>query len=152
MLEIWNSPGFIRYVGDRGIRNLDQARQALSGGILRQYANSGFGPYRVALKDDTPVGICGLFVRDELDGVPDLGYALLPHCTGKGYAIEAATLAVAHADHRLELPLLYAIVSPDNSASIALLDKVGMRYEKKIEMHGDDTLLYSRARPTGDSG
>ncbi len=147
MLQIWNSPGFRRFVGDRGIRNLEAARQSLSRGILNQYARCGFGPYRVALRDGTPIGIAGLFVRDELDGVPDLGYALLPNWTGEGYAFEAATAVLDDADDRLGLPLLYAIVSPDNSASIRLLEKVGMRYEKQIDMDGVDTALYSRKRP-----
>ena len=62
MLAIWNDPAFIRHVGDRGIRTVEEARAGMTKGALQLYEKYGYGPYRVALKDDdAAIGICGLF-------------------------------------------------------------------------------------------
>ena len=77
MLAIWNDPGFLRHVGDRGIRTLDEARDALREGALRLYAEHGYGPYAMELNGAAgPIGICGLFRREGLDE-PDIGFAVL---------------------------------------------------------------------------
>lgn len=145
MLEIWNDPAFVRYVGDRGIRTIDQAQDALAEGPMRQYSDYGYGPYRLSLKDSNEaIGICGLFRRDGLDDA-DIGFALLPDYYGQGYASEAAFAVTGHAQHVLGLRRLTAIVSPHNGTSIALIEKLGMRFESMIRMPGDDDeiCLYS---------
>ena len=64
MLAVWTDPAFVRYVGDRGIRTLEQAEQTLLSGAFKLYEDHGYGPFRVALKaDDVPIGTCGLFQR-----------------------------------------------------------------------------------------
>ena len=144
MLAIWNDPAFVRNVGDRGIRTVKQAAQALSEGPLQLYQDYGFGPYRLALRDTgEAIGICGLFKRETLDD-PDVGFALLPEFCGKGYASEAAKAVVEHAKHGLGLPRLTAIVSPGNAASIGLIEKLGLRFERMVRMPGesDDISLY----------
>ncbi len=138
MLAVWNDPAFIRYVGDRGIRTLEEARATMEEGALRLYAEYGYGPYRVALKDDdTPVGICGLFRRDGLDE-PDIGFAMLPEFCGNGYGYEAAMAVIDYAKDELELPLLIAIVSPENDASVGLIRKLGLRFDRMHRMPDDD--------------
>ncbi len=138
MLAIWNDPAFIRFVGDRGVRTLDEARLAMSDGMLRLYENFGYGPYCLVRKPDGErIGICGLFRRDVLDD-PDIGFALLPAYWRSGFASEAARAVVAHARDGLGLETLAAIVSPDNGASIALLEKLGLSFERGITMPGED--------------
>ena len=111
LLGLWNDPDFIHHVGDRGIRTLAEARQAMRDGVLGLYAELGYGPYLVeALDGGPPMGICGLFKRDNLDH-PDIGYGL---------------------------PQLKAIVSQANSSSVRLLEKLGMRAEGMIRMPGED--------------
>ena len=64
MLAVWNDPAFVRFVGDRGIRTSEEARDAMQKGALHLYEEFGYGPYRVSLLDcDTAIGICGLFRR-----------------------------------------------------------------------------------------
>ena len=138
MLSIWNDPAFVRNVGDRGIRTMTQAIDALNEGPLRLYSDYGYGPYRLSLRDnDEAIGICGLFRRDGLED-PDIGFALLPKYCSHGYASEAASAVVEHARHGLGLRRLTAIVSPHNGPSIALIEKLGMRFERMICMPGDD--------------
>ena len=138
MLAIWNDPAFVRYVGDRGIRAIEEAEDAMRHGILRLYEDYGYGPYRVALNDSgDAIGICGLFRRDGLDD-PDIGYATLPEYCGKGYAFEAACAVIAHARKGLGLERVIAIISPENAASIGLIGKLGFEFERMHRMPDDD--------------
>lgn len=137
MLAVWNDPRFIRHVGDRGIRTIEEAHEALRSGAFRLYENYGYGPYSLNRKsDNAPVGICGLFKRDILD-YPDIGFAVLPDYCGHGIAGEAAAEVVRHAREDLELVELAGIASPGNTASIKLLEKLGLRRRGMITMPGE---------------
>ena len=138
MLDIWNDPAFVRNVGDRGIRTLDEALEATLAGPVETWNEYGYGPFRVALKDsDTPIGICGFFRRDNLD-VPDLGYAILPGYCGKGYAFEAASGVIDYARSDLGFAHLIAIIAPGNVASISLIRKLGFEFERMHMLPGAD--------------
>ena len=144
MLAVWNDPDFVRFVGDRGIRTLDEARDALRQGILAMYREHGYGPYRVATRDgDEPMGICGLFLRDYLED-PDIGFGLLPDFCRRGYAFEAS-LAVLDEARATGLDRVTAIVSPENAASIGLIEKLGLAFAERMRPPGDDhdVLLYA---------
>jgi len=144
-LAIWNDPAFMRHVGDRGIRTIPEAVEAMRGGMLRLYRDFGYGPYMLTPRSGgPPMGLCGLFKRDNLDH-PDIGYALLPDYTGSGYALEAATAVLQHARDHMKLPCLKAIVSAGHVRSILLLEKLGMSLERPLRMPGEDEdiLLYS---------
>ncbi len=117
---------------------MQEARAAMEKGPLKLYSDYGYGPYRLALaKSDEAIGICGLFKRDNLDD-PDIGFAILPvHC-GKGYAFEAANIVATHAREGLGLKRMTAIVSQKNNASIGLIEKLGLTFERMLLMPGED--------------
>lgn len=138
MLAIWNDPAFMRHVGDRGIRTIEEAETALKEGAFKLYDAYGYGPYCMSRKrDGALIGICGLFRRENLAD-PDIGFGVLPDYCGKGYAGEAAQAVVAHARNDLGIESLTAIVSPENVASIGLIEKLGLRFDRGITMPGDD--------------
>ena len=138
MLAVWNDPAFIRYVGDRGVRTIEQARAAVEAGPLQLYADHGYGPFRVTRrKDGVDLGICGLFRRDGLDEA-DIGFAILPDYCGKGYGFEASVAVLDHARDALKLSSVVAIASPQNKASVGLLEKLGMYFERPMRLPGDD--------------
>ena len=119
---------------------------AIESGAQKLFEDYGYGPYSMALKsDDSMIGICGLFKRDNLDD-PDIGFGVLPDFCGKGYAGEAAAAVVSYAQNELGIRVLTAIVSPSNDASIGLIRKLGLRFERMITMPGDDhaICLYRR--------
>lgn len=150
LLAIWNDPAFIQYVGDRGIRTLEEAGEAMASGPLKLYEDHGYGPFRIALPDtDRAIGLCGLFKRDNLDD-PDIGFGLLPEYCGNGYAYEAAEAVTAYARDGLGLERMMAIVSDDNAASIALIEKLGLIFERNITMPGDDKEICLYAIHWGD--
>lgn len=138
MLSIWNDPTFVHFVGDRGLRSDDDARRTLEDGPLRLYDTYGYGPYHLSLRTDgTPIGVCGLFRRDGLED-PDIGFALLPKFRGGGYAWEAAKAVVDDARNRLGLGRLTAIVAAENTHSVRLIEKLGMRFDRMLRLRGDD--------------
>jgi RimJ/RimL family protein N-acetyltransferase len=138
MLGIWNDPAFIEYVGDRGIRSVEQAHETLQQGAFKLYAQYGYGPYRVALAvDDTEIGICGLFRREGFDE-PDIGYSILPAYCGRGYAFEAASAVLDYARTTLGLTRVTAFIAPTNTPSIGLAGKLGLRYERMARLPGED--------------
>ena len=139
VLELLNEPSFLRYIGDKGVRNLDDARQYILNGPVASYEKNGFGLYLVALKPDgTPIGINGLVKRDTLPD-PDIGFAFLPAYWSKGYAFESAAAVMNYARAVLGLTRILAITSPDNEASARLLDKIGLRFERLIKLSEDAT-------------
>lgn len=144
MLAIWTDPDFVRHVGDRGVRTVDQAREAMRD-ALALYQTHGYGPYAITACGGGPaMGICGLFKREQFE-YPDIGYGLLPSYRRQGFVLEAARAVVAQARDRLRLNRLDAIVAPTNAASIRLLEKLGMRRRGPVRMRGEDedVLLYS---------
>jgi RimJ/RimL family protein N-acetyltransferase len=138
MVELLNQPDFLRFIGDRGVRDLEQARTYLHDGPVASYASHGMGMYAVEPRaGGTPLGVCGLVVREGLAG-PDIGFAFLPQHYGRGYAFEAASAMRAHARHALRLPRVLAIVSPGNDRSIALLHRLGLRDAGTVTLPGKD--------------
>ena len=130
ILTLLNEPSFIRYINDKNVRNLEDARQYMLNGPMASYTRNGFGLYLVELKDPAvPIGICGLLKREDLPDA-DIGFAFLPDYWGKGFAFESASAVMNDARERLGLKRVLAIVSPDNDASIKLLEKLGMTFER----------------------
>lgn len=145
IVELVNESGWKKYIGDRGINTLDDARKYIETVPLASYAEHGFGLWAVALRDDgSLVGMCGLIKRDTLDDV-DLGFAMLARFEGRGYAREAATATLAHAGDHLGLNRVVAITTPDNDRSGKLLERVGMSYEGPISQGGAALRLYAVA-------
>jgi RimJ/RimL family protein N-acetyltransferase len=125
MLGLLNEPSFIRNIGDRGVRTMDDARAYISAGPAASYARFGFGLYRVELKATrASIGICGILKRDELPE-PDIGFAFLPAYWSQGFALESAAAVTDYARDVIGLPRLLAIVNPSNGSSIRLLEKLG---------------------------
>jgi RimJ/RimL family protein N-acetyltransferase len=143
-LQVVNVPAFIEYIGDRGIRTVEAARQAIIDGPMAMQAALGHSLCLVELKHGgTPIGMCGLIKRESLPDV-DIGYAFMPQFGGKGYATEAAAGVLAYAPS-LGIRRLLAITSPGNAGSNAVLRKIGMRFDEIVYLAPDDpgTLLYS---------
>ena len=129
-LTLLNEPSFLRFIGDKKVRNLEDARQYLLNGPIASYERHGFGLLLVELKDSkTPAGMCGLLKREELPD-PDIGFAFVPAYWRQGFAFEAATAVMNDARERLKLTSILAIVSPDNDSSIKLLERLGLKFER----------------------
>jgi RimJ/RimL family protein N-acetyltransferase len=133
VISLVNEPGWLEYIGDKGVHTIEDAHRFLEAGPLKMYEQLGFGLYLVERRSDAaPIGMCGLIKRDALDHV-DIGFALLASVAGQGFAYEAAS-AVVELAKSLRLPRLLAITTPTNRASQKLLGKLGLQFEKEIRM------------------
>jgi RimJ/RimL family protein N-acetyltransferase len=134
IFELLNEPEWLRFIGDRDVRTLDDARAYIVGGPVAMYHLHGFGLYAVERKDDgVALGICGLVRRDTLDDA-DLGFAFLRRYRGQGYAYEAAAATLAHARDVLGLQRVAAITSPDNDDSKKLLVRLGFAHQASLRL------------------
>lgn len=137
MLELLNDPSWLRFIGDKGVRTLDAARDYILQTLVAMYERLGFGLYLTELKNEgVPIGICGLIKRDSLADV-DIGFAFLPKFRRQGYAYESALAVMAYGKSTLGLNRLLAITSPDNYGSARLLEKLGFNFEGKVKLSDD---------------
>jgi [ribosomal protein S5]-alanine N-acetyltransferase len=147
ILELLNEPDFIRNIGDREVRTLDDARRYIQHGPVASYNQHGFGLWLVELQNTAaPIGICGLLKRDYLNDV-DVGFALRESFRGKGYAFEAASAVMQLGKQVLGLDRIVAITSPDNHASMGVLRKLGLEFERTVRIpdQSRDTRLFTPA-------
>ena len=150
ILKLLNEPSFLRYIGDKKVRNLEDAQRYILNGPVASYEQNGFGLYLVELEESrTPIGMCGLLKRNELPDA-DIGFAFLPEFWNKGFACEAATAVLQDACERLRLQRILAITSLDNESSIKLLQRLGFKFESVIKLSedGEQVKLFARdSRP-----
>ena len=147
IFELVNEPSWLRYIGDKGVKTLQDAQRYIEDGPIEMYQRLGFGLYVVELKENgAPIGICGLIKRDALIDV-DLGFAFLPRFWTKGYAMESASAVMSYGRSALGLSRIVAIVSQDNHRSARLLEKLGFRLESSVSLQpdGDELKLYAAA-------
>jgi ribosomal-protein-alanine N-acetyltransferase len=145
ILTLLNQPSFLRFIGDKKVRTVDDARRYITTGPIASYQRHGFGLYLVELKDGkVPIGMCGVLKRESLPD-PDLGFAFLPEYWGQGYAFEAASAVLKEARDTFKLTRILAITNPDNDASIKLLAKLGFQLERvmKLSSDSDEVKLFS---------
>ncbi|PIE93952.1 GNAT family N-acetyltransferase [Bacillus fungorum] len=142
ILELVNDPAWIQFIGNKGIRNLEDAKNYIVKGPIDMYNKLGFGLYLVERKEDhTPIGMCGLIKRDSLEDV-DIGFAFLEEFRSKGYGYESASAVIEYGVQKLGLKRIVAITTIDNINSGKLLEKVGLQFEKIISDSGEDLKLF----------
>ena len=77
ILRLVNEPSFLQFIGDKGVRNLEDARQYILNGPVASYAQNGFGLFLVQLKaNQAPLGMCGLLKRETLEDADGLVHYL----------------------------------------------------------------------------
>lgn len=147
ILKLVNTPGWLTFIGDRNVHSIEDAKTFLTNSIIKSYKENGYGLWMIQLQEDkTPIGMCGLVNREALEDV-DVGFALLPEFAKKGYAFEAANATVEFAKNSLEIEKIVGITNAKNKHSIALLNKLGMYFEKEVQLAKDDVVqLYSPKR------
>ncbi|TVX88087.1 GNAT family N-acetyltransferase [Paenibacillus agilis] len=139
--RLLNNPSWLQFIGDKGVRTLEDARNYILNGPVAMYEQLGFGMYLTELKaEGIPIGICGLIKRDWLRDA-DVGYAFLPEFWGKGYAYEASSAVMEHGKNKIGLKCILGITSMDNERSIRLLEKLGMNSEGTVQSPGGDEEL-----------
>jgi RimJ/RimL family protein N-acetyltransferase len=143
ILELVNEPSWIRFIGDRKVRDLDDARAYIARSFTAMYMRHGLGLLLAERREDgAALGICGLIKRDSLPDA-DIGFAFLPRHWGRGYAFEAARAVLGHGRDSLRLARIVAITDPENESSIRLLQQLGLRFEKLLDLPEGRSKLFA---------
>jgi len=138
IFELVNTPEWIKFIGDRKVKNLSDANA-----YIRKIMESPAINYWVVRNRDTkiPMGIITLIKREYL-GHPDIGFAFLKRYAGQGYAFEAAKevlLDISKDGHEKIL----ATTVRTNTNSISLLEKLGLRFDREMQWENEKLLVYS---------
>lgn len=143
ILELYNSPNFIKFIGDRNLRTVEDAENYIKEKFLPHVEKYGFGSYVIVTKSNTKkIGNVGIYVRDGLDA-PDIGFSFLPEFERKGYGFEASKKLMEIAFSEFDLKKISAITTKENIASQKLIEKLGLKYLKIVRLPDDpEDLLY----------
>ena len=143
ILELYNMPNFIRFIGDRKIKTLSDAENYIKNKFLPQFEKSGFGNYLVALKEgNQKIGGVGIFEREGLD-IPDIGFSVFERFEGKGYMFEAAQKVKSIGMDDFKLSKISAITTKDNFSSQKLIEKLGLKFHKYVTLPNEnEELMY----------
>jgi RimJ/RimL family protein N-acetyltransferase len=147
LFRLGSDPDVMRYVPDKPMANVDEARETLLSHPIADYQQHGFGRWACIVKATRQnVGFCGLKHLKEMKEV-DLGFRFLPAHWGKGLATEAAQASVDYGFRRLALDHIIGLSHPDNQPSIRVLEKVGMQFVDVVRPYGFPMLRYVVRRP-----
>lgn len=140
MLDLLNQPSFIKYIGDRNVRTIEEAKDFIKTRYRKSYDDNGYGLYLVELKENKiSLGICGFVKRDNFQ-YADIGFAFLPQFEKQGYAVESAQAVMEYGEKTLGFKEVLAITTQDNESSGRLLEKLGFTFDELIEMPNGETL------------
>ena len=150
IFKLLNSPNWIEFIGDRGIKTQKDAEAYIEKSLINAYEKYGYGLYKMSLKEESiPVGLCGFVKRDYLDHA-DIGFAILPDydfvaLSGKGFTYEAAKATLEYGRNHLNVEPVLAITTEGNIKSQKLLLKLGLSAIGTISPNKDETefLLFS---------
>ena len=137
-----SDPEVLRFVPDKPLLNVEQARQLLLDHPIADYRKYGFGRGACILKSTgEQIGFAGLKYLEEL-GEVDVAYRFLPTHWGMGFATEAALASVRFGFANLGLKRIIGLVMPANIASARVLEKTGLRYVETVTFWGHQFSKY----------
>jgi [ribosomal protein S5]-alanine N-acetyltransferase len=144
ILELVNTEGWITFIGNRNITSQVDARAY----ILRILENKNSSYWVVKRKDDQlAIGIITYIKRDYLEH-HDIGFAFLPTFAKNGYAYEATTAVLTNLIQEHKVSHILATTVPGNTRSIKLLKKIGLVFEKEMNVENETLHVYGASTGT----
>jgi len=129
LFKLHADPAVQKYTGEPVVKSMYEMEQAVEGRIV-DYKKYGYGRWATILKSGNQfVGWAGLAYLPEFDEV-DLGYRFSPEYWGLGIATEASRAILDYGFDSLQLGRIIAIALQENKASIRVMEKVGMEFDK----------------------
>ena len=132
-----------KYTVDGGVVSKKEIERRIIENVFGDYAKYGFGRLAVELKEENKfIGFTGLKYLEDMDEV-DLGYRFMKEYWGKGIATESGKACVNLGFNKLGLKKIIAMVLPENTGSIHVLEKLNFIYEKEILEDNQLATLYT---------
>lgn len=136
-------PEVIRYIGDGTPWPAERARQFVDRQIAL-FGERGFCLWKLTPRQGGGlIGFCGLQPLPETADI-EIGWWLARAWWGRGLATEAARVALRDGFERVRLRRIVAIAQPANTASIGIMRKLGMRFDRPAQSRGIAVLMYAR--------
>jgi ribosomal-protein-alanine N-acetyltransferase len=140
--QIWTEPGVRKYLWDDEIISRQQTI-AIVEGSLEQFAAQGDGIWVMGLHDEvTVIGFCGFWFFHEPPQL-ELLYGLTTTSWNKGLTTEAARAMMRYGFEERDFSTILASTDAPNTASIRVMEKTGMTFQKREEAEGLDTIFYT---------
>jgi len=139
ILELVNTKSWLDFIGDRNIGTPSDASAYIQ--KILDNPNVTYWVVRLA-NEKTTIGLVTFIKRDYLE-YHDIGFAFLPGYAGKGYAHEATVAVMNNLLQDYKSSHIQATTVPQNIRSIALLKKLGLGFEKEIEIENEKLHVYS---------
>ncbi len=135
------NPNVIRYTGNSAFKSIEEAREFLEN--YKDYQVNGYGRWAVILKDSNQfLGWCGLKLG-EMENETDIGFRFFEEEWNKGYATESANACLHYGFAKLNLKRIIGRAMKENKASLKVLQKIGLKYEKEAELDGKPAVIYT---------
>jgi len=137
--ELNLDPEVMRYTGDLAFNSVEASAELIQN--YDHYVKHGFGRWTVVTqKQERVIGWCGLKQHDE--GFVDIGFRLFRNEWGKGYATEAAKACLEYGLMQLSITNIIGRASLENTASLHVLEKIGMKFWKHAPCEGIENSVY----------
>ncbi|MBE9047047.1 GNAT family N-acetyltransferase [Pleurocapsales cyanobacterium LEGE 10410] len=143
LAEIWTDPQVTRFLPSRGMPISRQDTQKFLQAVIEHWQERQYGVWAITENPSQMIGYCGLRYLNELNEVEVL-YGLAKAYWGRGIATKAAKAAISYGLEIVNLEQVIAMALPDNIASINVIEKAGLRYQKQIYIFGLNVLYYSK--------
>lgn len=129
MFQLHSNLEVQKYTGEPPVASIKEMGQAIQA-RTNDYKKYGYGRWATFLKDGVQfIGWAGLAYLPEFDEI-DIGYRFLPRYWGMGFATEASHAILTYGFNTLELKRIIAIAMKENKASIRVMEKIGMEFDK----------------------
>lgn len=131
----------MKYTGDVAFKDVEAARQLVIN--YPQYKKYGFGRWTIKLKETGEfLGWCGLKFNEDIEEV-DIGFRLSRKHWNKGYSTEAAKASLEYGFTQHNIKRIIGRADKRNTASIRVLEKLGLKFEKNYNDNGVENVLYA---------
>jgi RimJ/RimL family protein N-acetyltransferase len=142
LFRIYSDSQVMQYLSSR---TKEQTQISLNKHI-QHWEEHNFGMYAVIDKQSgTMIGRCGLGFLENTPEV-ELGYVFDKLYWNMGLATEASKATLKYGFEEVKLDRIVAIAKPENIASVRVIQKVGMKYEKDAHHYGVDVVYYAVSR------
>ncbi|MCX8532385.1 GNAT family N-acetyltransferase [Chryseobacterium luquanense] len=138
--ELNLNPNVIKYTGNSAFKDIDEAKDFLKN--YSDYQRNGYGRWAVIDKSTNQfLGWCGLKYDENLNET-DIGFRFFEHFWNLGFATESAKACIDYGFNELNLNTIVGRAMKENTASIKVLEKIGLSYEKNFDFDGKDGVIY----------
>jgi [ribosomal protein S5]-alanine N-acetyltransferase len=132
LFELFSDPVAMQYFPST--RDFDGVKDWIRE-VERRDGRDGHSFLIIERKEDAIVlGYCGLILQEDVDGVDEVevGYGLVRRHWHYGYATKSARACLSYGFHILGLKRIISLIRPENSPSVAVALRNGLKREKSV--------------------